>query len=271
MIRVTNDNFNLSEFMNQYEEGSIERTMLDKMSASAKEYQYDVVNTLIFELNLRRQIVKSAIDLNASRLGFSVFEKSRCNPQYWYRTSNGGFMLKEGAKPSSAINDIYVNGNKYATECATAIMIVYYKALLNVFKEDLFNKTFTTIYLMDWDVREPLLKEVTDLKQSADALLGDRQYFANPDFDRQTPEWQGENVIVLPNNMYYGHGIGIATGEDIIRTLNTKRRSEDSRSAYLMDVVSYPDFRKLANVYSKSTRQTSALVWKPFPEPIIQL
>ncbi|WP_340016810.1 hypothetical protein [Paenibacillus sp. FSL K6-1318] len=52
----------------------------------------------------------------------------------------------------------------------------------------------------------------------------------------------GREYDHLRENWYYGHGIGIARGEDIIRTLNQFRFPGSRVSAYLMDMVIYPDF-----------------------------
>ena len=70
--------------------------------------------------------MNAAHALNKSGMGFDVFHKSKCNEDYWFRTDNGGFRLKSGIKGSDAINDIYQNGRKYKTECATAMVIVIY-------------------------------------------------------------------------------------------------------------------------------------------------
>jgi len=268
MILIAGDTLDISTITNQYSENSIERQLLDKMAASTEQYEYDSLNILMFELRLRKEIIKYATELNNSNLFFADFDKSRCNPLYWQRTDNGGFHLKTEAKPSAAINDIFNNGSEYATECATAIMIVYYKALLSVFHEDAFNKLFPSIYLMDWDVTEPLLKEVVTPRKVKDMLIGDRGYFFNPDVDPAFPEWQGENVFVLPDSMYYGHGIGIATSEDIINALNAKRKKNATQSAYLLDSVGRPNFKELYNAYLTSTTQIAPLVWKPFPTTI---
>jgi len=249
MITINNESFDISEIMNNYIEGSVERELLDSMSRNEKEYTYDSLDTLKFELSLRKEIVDSAIDLNNSNFSFASFEESRCNEDYWERTDNGGFLLRHNVKPSEAIEDIFVNGDKYATECASAVMVVHYKALLNVYKEEIFNKTFSEIYLMDWDVKEELLKDVTILRESNDRLLGNRQYFSNPDVNPDFPEWEGENVIVLQNNMYYAHGIGIVSADGIVKDLNTRRVQGSTNSAYLLDIETYPDFKKLADVY----------------------
>lgn len=271
MIMIEGYPFDISTVDNKYPEDTIERELLNKMYLSIEQYKYNSLNTLMFELDLRKEIVSAAKELDASDLSFADFEQSRCNYKYWNRTDNGGFRLKEGVKPSDAINDIITNGDKYATECATAMMIVYYKALLNVFGEDSFNKTFYEIYLMDWDVKEPLLKEVAIPKNAPDVLLGDRQYFSNPDVDPMFPEWQGENVIALPGSMYYGHGIGITTSDRIIHALNSKRKEDATQSAYLTNSVGRPNFEKLADAYYNYTTQTTTLVWKAFPASIFRI
>lgn len=258
MITISGSAFDISSISGEYPENSVERQLLNKLSASSETYRYDSLNQLKFELDLRKEIVGAAIALNSSGLSFSVFHDSFCNPEYWDRAANGGFSLKEGVKPSEAISDIFENGGEYGTECATAMMIVYYKALLGVYGEELFNKLFPKIYLMDWDVTEPLLKEVGIPRKAADILLGDRGYFANPDVNPATPQWQGENVIVLPDSMYYGHGIGVRTAEEIIRALNANRKKNASQSAYLLDTVSRPDFKKLAGVTQSQSASTQA-------------
>nr|WP_258166493.1 hypothetical protein [Paenibacillus sp. PCH8] len=57
---------------------------------------------------------------------------------------------------------------------------------------------------------------------------------------------------MLRENWYYGHGIGIARGEDIIRTLNQFRFPGSRVSAYLMDMVIYPDFYYLSRFAENS-------------------
>lgn len=274
MITVSGSPFDISALAGAYEDGGVQTQLLSTMSESGGSYQYSDLDQLKFELELRNEIVNAAYALHNSRLNFAVFHDTRCNSDYWDRTSNGGFSLKSGAEPSAAINDIFDNGGQYATECATAIMIVYYKALLEVFGDESFNKTFTRIYLMNWDIREPLLKEAGAPKKVDDMLLGDRGYFMNPDVDPQTPQWQGENVIVLPGSLYYGHGIGLTTADGIIKALNFNRKKGSTTSAYFMDDAGRPDFKTLAKKYYSPAGESvlasaaGTLVWKPFPAPI---
>lgn len=211
-------------------------------------YKYDSFDQLKFELNLRRNIVDAAIELSKSKFSFRTFRKSMCNEDYWKRTNEGGFLLMTGIKPSDAVRDIYINSYKYGTECATAIVIVYYKALVEMLPENMFNELFRGIYLMNWEYLDSDLG-IRHYHGVPDVLPGDCLYFKNPEVNPLTPEWQGENAIDLGNGLYYGHGIGIRRAEGIIEVLNRKRKSDAKESAYLLDSVTRPDFKSLAGRY----------------------
>lgn len=271
MIRIQGDSFNFNEFASQYSANSVEGNVLRAMENSNSTYSFNSLSLLEFELSLRRELVLAAEALNKSRLAFAVFHDSRCNKEYWTRTQNGGFLLKNNVSGADAIEDIYKNGSKYATECATAMVIVHYKALLEVYKKRLFDDTFKSIYLMDWEIRQSLLQEISRPRKVEQLLEGDRGYFRNPDVDPQTPWWQGENVIVLPNQLYYGHGVGIRTAEEIIKSLNSARRRDSSTSAYLMDSAARPNYQRLYNVFASADLradedETSLVNSPPLPE-----
>lgn len=258
MIKITDYTSDISQLMNLYPSGSVERQVIQAMNDSPADYTFDSLDELKFELLLRKETAKTAVALNNSGMDFSTFHKSRCNPDYWERTGNGGFRLREGVSPSAAIKDIYVNGGEYANECATAMQIVYYGALLKVFGEDAFDRLFPDIYIMNWNAVNPLLSWIGVLKNTGDILIGDRAYFSNPDVDPSTPEWQGENVIVLPDGMYYGHGIGIKTASGLINSLNRHRREDADQTAYLRDSVGRLDYKKLYKIYARSSQETPA-------------
>lgn len=267
MIVIAGSPFQVSE-IGGYPENSIERQLLEQISKSSEIYRYDTQEQLKFELTLRREIVDAAKALNRSGLNFAVFHKSECNPEYWERTGNGGFLLKSGVKASDAIRDIFLNGQKYATECATAMVIVYYGALLKVFSEETFNSLFSSIYLMNWHELNPLIKEVGIPKKVADILLGDRCYFKNPEVNPKTPELQGENVIVLPGGLYYGHGLGIRNADQIIYVLNANRMEGATESAFFMEnYAARPNFKRLEEAQRAGTRP-AVLTWQPFPPAI---
>lgn len=269
MITVSGSSFDASALAEEYPRGSVEQQVLAEMSQSAENYRFDTTEQLKFELLLRRAIVDASLDLNRSRFAFATFHQSRCNAEYWNRTPNGGFQLKSGVSPSEAIRDIFTNGGAYASECATAMMIIYYKALLSAYSPTLFDGLFPDIYLMNWNGIDPRLRSVGMPRVTADTLLGDRKYFVNPDVDPKTPEWQGENVIVLQGGLYYGHGVGIRTGEQVIRALNANRKPGSTRQAYLRDTTGRPDFKLLAALPERYTARTAHLVWT-FPPALGQ-
>jgi len=248
MIQIAGYPLSPDSEINRFPPGSIEKKIVDIMTSSSAVYSYNSTGQLKFELDLRKYIINAARDLYRSGLRFETFPDSKCNEKYWTRTNDGGFSLKAQAKPSEAITDIFRNGRAYGTECSTAIVIVFYKAVLSVFPEDLFNRVFPRIQLMNWrhidnDLRIQYIDPVPDF------LPGDCLYFRNPDVNPLTPQWQGENAIDLGNGTYYGHGVGIRTAQEIIAALNRHRRRGSEQSAYLLDSATRPNFRHLFNIY----------------------
>lgn len=239
------------ESIGEFAPGSIEGIILNALASSSSKNVYDSAEQLKFELTMRREIIEASKQLYRSGLGFEIFRETRCNPDYWKRTAEGGFLLKDGVKSSQAIMDIYKNGSKYGTECATAMMIVYYKALLTIYGESLFDRTFPKIELMNWHHIDRLLQEVGYISKRDVYLPGDRRYFANPDVDPLTPQWQGENVIDLSGDKYYGHGLGIHNAEAIIRALNENRSEDADESAHLLDSAGLPNFKRLFDIYRR--------------------
>jgi protein-glutamine gamma-glutamyltransferase len=242
MILIKNEPFDAAPLIAEYPEGSMERKILTQMAGSQEQHRYDSAEHLKFELRLRKEIIDAANELYRSDLDFAIFRKSTCNPDYWNRTDDGGFSLKEGVKPSDAISDIFKNSSKYATECATAMLIIYYRALQNIYSEELFNRTFPAIHLMNWHRIEKNLREVGAMRPAKEYFPGDRRYFANPDVDPLTPEWQGKRHRSR-NGLYYGHGIGRYDAETMIRALNENRREDADESAYLIDAAGAPTLK----------------------------
>lgn len=259
MIEISDKIVAKDSLINQYPQNSIERKIIDKIASSNKVYQYDALEQLKFEVNLRINIIKSAKELDKSGMSFEVFHEAKCNTKYWELSDEGGFLLKDKVKPSDAIKDIFVSGWKYGTECSTAMVIVHYKALLNIYPEELFNNLFSRIYLLNWHYLDRDLDSIGYTEKQTDYLPGDRRYFKNPDVNPKTPEWQGENAIDLGNGTYYGHGIGIGNEDTIIRELNKYRKSGSKTSAFLLDSAARPDFKHLANIYYNFTHSISRL------------
>ena len=256
MITIKNQALAADELLKQYPEGSIENAILKVLLNSSETYNFSSKEELEFELKLRKEIINAANALYRSSMSFRIFRESTCNPDYWVRTDDGGFKLKEGVKPSDAVRDIFTNSSLYGTECATAMLIVYYKALLEVFGDDAFNKSFVNIYLMNWHRIEKELWEVGLMQTTKDSLPADRRYFANPDVDPIRPEWQGENTIDLGDGTFYGHGVGKYNKDALIKILNRQRVEDADDEAYLMDTVGRPNFKRLYELYNKAQAST---------------
>ena len=225
--------------------GSIESIIIDSMRESPYMYSYETTKELLFEIHLRKNIIMSGKALIQSEPEFEGFDQSAANPQYWYVTEKGGLQLKPNVKASEAIRDIFKNGFLYAFECATAIVIIYYDAVLNTIGEHLFNQFFDNLYLYSWHADADLGIQTFETDYF---LPGDVVYFNNPDFDPELPWWRGENTIVLEDGSFLGHGMGIHKADQIIHLLNEMRKPDSKQSAYLMNIVVRPSFQHLSNL-----------------------
>ncbi|WP_273124015.1 protein-glutamine gamma-glutamyltransferase [Metabacillus sp. HB246100] len=212
--------------------------MVEKMNRYPNNYVFSSYSHFQFTLMLRQHIIQASRNLLASKVKFRTFRTSYCNGQYWQLTSQGGFKLKPQARPSEAIQDIYENGRLYGFECATAIVIIFYTAVLYSIDHHQFDRLYQGLYLRDWQSDEDL---PIYTRRGNDFLPGDCLYFKNPQFDPNTPQWQGENVIDLGNDLYFGHGIGIKTAEGIVESLNKKRSPYATESAHLLSQVTRID------------------------------
>lgn len=217
-----------------------EREVYDRKRNSPQTFVYNTAEELLFELRLRAAIVNAAIALERSDVAFATFQKSRANGKYWNRLYSGGFQLRREVSPAAAIRDIYANGADYGFECATAVIIVLYKAVLDTIGDRAFDRLFGNLYLYSWehDSDMPLVTE----DGRRETFPGDVLYYTNPDFDPETPQWQGENAVQLLGDRLYGHGIGITNEAGIIAELNENRRPGSTVSAHLFERTTYPDF-----------------------------
>lgn len=238
-IQVVNN----AELVSQIPMSPLERSIYEQKRNSSVVYRYESPEALAFELNMRSRIVDASLALFESNAQFAVFEQSACNEKYWHRQNNGGFRLREDVLPSEGVMDIFRNGNLYAFECATAMVIVLYKATLDMLGARLFNTYFTNLLLYDWQYDSNL--RIVPVYDRNESYAGDIVYFENPDHNPETPEWQGENAVKLAGNTYYGHGIGIKTAEEMLAILNRKRKPGSTTLAYQSDLVLHPDFEYL--------------------------
>jgi|BioPla2DNA2_1021312.scaffolds.fasta_scaffold04613_2 protein-glutamine gamma-glutamyltransferase len=250
MILIKGNIVRLQRLIHLFPKDSIESEILYRISDSNEIYEYQLVNQLIFEVNLRSKIINAARELNASGFKFRTFKNSHCNEEFWQRTDVGGYLLKKDSSPSEAIADIFLQGHKYGTECSTAITIIYYKALQDIYSKELFDYSFPDLHLMNWHYIDNDLDIIT-YKYLFDYIPGDCRYVENPDFHPERPELRGQNLIDLGEGLYYGHGTGIKTIDEVVDYLNRHRAESSSRSAFLKRSATRPNFLHLANLYIK--------------------
>ncbi|MUG46222.1 protein-glutamine gamma-glutamyltransferase [Paenibacillus woosongensis] len=232
--------------LDQLASSELYRSIIAQKRQTQVVYTYRSPEALDFELAMRGAIVQAARDFHAGGAQFATFKNSRANESFWTRMPNGGLRLREEVLPSDAIRDIFNNGGRYAMECATAMVVILYKGVLDTIGDKAFNRHFNQLVLYDWQYDSDL-----QLTRTPQAAAGDVVYFENPDFNPETPEWQGENAILLDDHLYFGHGLGIKSADAIINALNGRRKSGSSTSAYLSDLVVHPDFEYIRRLQER--------------------
>lgn len=210
------------------------------LDSSLTMFEYETASQLLFEIKLRENIVKASLKLKDSGVAFTSFTYSKFNPVYWTKFPQG-YLLKPNVQPSIAINDIYSNGQEYGFECSTAMVIIFYKAVLDSIRIADFNYLFRGLLVWNWNYDSDLA--IITLEGN-EFIPGDVVYFINPDFDK--PIWRGENAVYLGKGLYFGHGIGIGTAEEMVKALNTLRKEGAVTSAYMLQQHSRLNFKYLS-------------------------
>lgn len=205
-----------------------EKEIFIALESSPLIHQYDSLHELLFDIQLRKHIIMAANDLEKSGATFAPFITSKFNPRIWTKIKYG-YLLNPEIPPSEAIKDVFKNGKEYAFECSTAIVIIYYKAVLDLISVSYFNTLFQRLLVWDWNYDQDL-SIIT--KIGRDFIPGDVVYFYNPDYGH--PVWTGENAVYLGDGLYFGHGIGTKTETEMIEALNTLRKKNATKSAYLI-------------------------------------
>jgi protein-glutamine gamma-glutamyltransferase len=209
-------------------------------------------------LKIEGSIVDACYAMNDHPHDFAVIKDQTFNKDMWDSVdSNGTFKPKAGVKPSDAVTDIFNNPDKYKFECATGMVIVYYKAMLEMMGPDHFNQVMgNNLKIGPWQYESTLSgalnytgsgdQDATDARVK-NLLPGDYTYFKNWDVSDEAKAggWQGENVIYLGDGKYFGHPFGVTTGDHIVEYLNQNRKTGGTRTAHLLDLQGRVD-NKLA-------------------------
>ena len=138
-------------------------------------------------------------------------------------------------KPAEALRDMFSNGRAYGFECATAMMVIYHKAILDHVGDEAFNKMFSEprqLAFFRWSIEDNDFLDVKKLVHKPMPLQpGTHYYYSNPDASPENSAFGGENVLYLGQGEFYAHGIVGSSGsyivseKDIVDTLSSLRRT----------------------------------------------
>ena len=212
------------------------------------------------EIAFRAHVVTAAKGLASSGASFAGSAAGdRVNKELWTMGFGGRMQVRKFmpdgtiGKPSEALRDIFSNGRAYGFECATAMMVIYHKAILDHVGDDAFNAMFTEpkhLAFFRWSIEDDDFLDVKKLVHKPTPLLpGSHYYYTNPDASPENSAFGGENVLYLGNDEFYAHGIVGSGGtylvseKDITDTLSALRRpgstTAPSRVAMAMWIDGY--------------------------------
>lgn len=215
--------------------------------AAGKINVQSVGEALRDRLKIGTALVSAAEEMAGAKHDFAIVESQNFNSPLWKPMGGGTFAVAENVRPSDAVRDIFQNPHSYKFECATAIMIVHYKAMLELLGPKDFDEACKNLKIGAWEREDTLdanweqeggsnLVATTESKKKVHA--GDYTYFKNFDVSERGEHggWAGENVIALGANangvqMFYAHPFGIVSGEEIVKHLNEYRKEGSQREA----------------------------------------
>jgi protein-glutamine gamma-glutamyltransferase len=210
------------------------------------------------DLAFRAAVVKAGKDLAASGASFAgSASQDKVNEVLWTKGYGGKMQVRkwlaEGGtgKPSVALRDIFENGNKYGFECATAMMVIYHKAILDHVGDEAFDRLFTeprNLKFFRWSIEDSDFTDVKRLAHVPSKLKpGSHYYYKNPDASEANSAFGGENVIYLGDGRFYAHGIRGASGTfevteaEILDTLTRLRKPGATEKPYRIDMEMHLD------------------------------
>ncbi|MDP2339955.1 MAG: hypothetical protein Q8O67_03270 [Deltaproteobacteria bacterium] len=194
------------------------------------------------DIAFRAHVVKAAKDLAASGASFSGAAGSdKVNKDFWTMGFGGRMQVRKWmpdgsiGKPSTALRDLFQQGNKYGFECATAMMVIYHKAILDHVGDAAFDKMFSepkNLAFFRWEIEDQDYVDVKKLVHKPMPLSpGSHYYYENPAASTENSAFGGENVMYLGDGQFYAHGIIGASGsylvteKEIVATLSSLREA----------------------------------------------
>ncbi len=193
--------------------------------------------------HIGQAVVNAAKKLAQAKTRFCSPWYMRFNPSFWELYKGDHYIVKEGQSPSAALLDIF--NNKAFTpchECSTAIIIIFYRAILDLIGNEHFDRVFDQS-----DIRKKLIigpmaygrisNYITSIgagnrratsSQAANFKPGSYGYVRNwSHYNSESTYddgWQGENIIFLGDGFVFGHPFGIEKLSTVIDGVDSHRR-----------------------------------------------
>jgi protein-glutamine gamma-glutamyltransferase len=241
--------------MDLADRNSLATLVVDHADAFEDPAQVAVGQGLVDRATIGAALVQASLDLNKSGIDFELWQNHRFNPELWEPDALGAgtFHPKPGVRASEALLDIFENGERYGFECATAMVVVHYKAILDLIGPERFDRIGTDLIVgpwrYEWDLATVRRDKGSSMKPAAPERIGelragDYAYFKNWDVSPAgaAAGWKGENTIYLGKDengvdLFYGHPFGVTTADKIVEHLNGHRNPGSTTSASMMDSV----------------------------------
>jgi len=224
------------------------------------------------DIVFRQRVVEAAHGLAAGGAQFSASHTSdKVNKSLWTMGYGGKIQVRKFlpndqiGKPSVALRDIFENGHDYAFECATAMMVIYHKAILDHLGDEKFDQLFSEPRMLSffrWSVEDDDYTAVKSLVEDDKIIKqapkpGAHYYFINPEASPENSAFGGENVLYLGDGLYYAHGIVgdsgsyIVTEDEIMATLSALRAPGSTVKPHRIGLELEMDAVKVAKLAEK--------------------
>jgi hypothetical protein len=226
------------------------------------------------DIVFRQRVVKAAHALAAGGAQFSASHKAdKVNKKLWTMGYGGKIQVRKFlpndqiGKPSIALRDMFENGKDYGFECATAMMVIYHKAILDHLGDEKFDELFSEPRMLSffrWSVEDDDYTSVKKLVEDDKIIKqppkpGAHYYFSNPGASEENSAFGGENVLYLGDGLYYAHGIVgdsgsyIVTEDEIMATLSALRKPGSTIKPHRIGLELEMDALKVANLGDTSS------------------
>ena len=226
------------------------------------------------DIVFRQRVVEAAHALAAGGAQFSAsHDGDKVNSKLWTMGYGGKIQVRkflpndEIGKPSVALRDMFENGSAYGFECATAMMVIYHKAILDHIGDEKFDELFSSPRMLSffrWSLEDEDYTKVKKLVEDDKIIKqapkpGAHYYFLNPDASEANSAFGGENVLYLGDGTYYAHGIVgdsgsyIVTEDEIIATLSALRKPGSTTKPHRIGLELEMDALKVAHLAHANT------------------